>query len=212
MVQRVYCAGYAGRNQAKVREHIEELVKIGVPAPARTPTVYTVSPILLTADEHLAVQGPETSAEVEFVLLLAGDQIFVSVGSDHTDRGLETHNIARSKQVCMKPVAKECWNYQDVKEHWDSLLLRSWYTDETGRHVYQEGQVTALLPVPQLIEVIKRETTRPLEGAVIFSGTVPTHGGFKYAKNWDLEIEDPVLGRKITHHYEVTVLEEEMKE
>lgn len=36
-VNRVYCIGYAGRNQVKVREHIDELAKIGVSAPPRTP-------------------------------------------------------------------------------------------------------------------------------------------------------------------------------
>lgn len=210
-VNRVYCAGYAGRNQAKVREHIEELAKIGVPAPARTPTVYSVSPYLLTNAPVLTVQGPQTSGEVEFVLFIANGQLFVTVGSDHTDRELEKSDIARSKQACVKPVANEAWRFEELTGHWDSLILRSWITDAKGKTLYQQGEVTALLPVPELLKVIKRETDRPLEGAVIFSGTIPVHGGFNYATVWDLELEDPVLGRKISHHYELTVLEEEMK-
>lgn len=210
--QRVYCAGYAGRNQAKVREHIEELAKIGVPAPGRTPTVYTVSPYLLTNEAGLTVQGKQTSGEVEFVVYCIGSKKYIGVGSDHTDRELEKQTIARSKQVCVKPASVDVWDYDEVAEHWDSLILRSWITDERGRHLYQEGDLTALLPVSDLLAAISRETAVDLEGSAVFSGTVPAHGGFKFAKIWDLELEDTVLGRKLHHHYEFTVLEEEMKE
>lgn len=209
-VRKVFCAGYAGRNQEKVKEHIDELAKIGVPAPLRTPTVYPVSPCLFTNSPTIYVQRGKTSGEVEFVLFLQGDKILVSVGSDQTDRDLETSDIEKSKQMCEKPVASVVWNYEEVKEHWDSLILRSWITDEKGKRLYQEGAVTALLPVPDLIAVIKRETTASLDGAVIYSGTVPIAEGFVYAKQWDLELEDPVLGRKITHSYEVAVMGEEM--
>lgn len=209
-VRHVFCAGYAGRNQAKVKEHIDELAKIGVPAPLRTPTVYPVSPYLFTNERTVTVQGKQTSGEVEFVLFLQGDKIWVSIGSDQTDRELEISNIGKSKQMCIKPVGNVVWNYAEVKDHWDSLILRSWITDEKGKRLYQEGAVTALLPVAELIAVIRRETKASLDGAVIYSGTVPIQEGFVYAKKWELELEDPVLDRKITHSYEVAVLAEEM--
>ena len=38
-------------------------------------------------------------------MFLQGDTIWVSVGSDQTDRDLETYNIEKSKQMCEKPVA-----------------------------------------------------------------------------------------------------------
>jgi len=210
-VNRVFCAGYAGRNQEKVREHIAELAKIGVPAPERTPTVYPVSKRLFTNERTIFSQSADTSGEVEFVLLLKDNKIFVSVGSDQTDRELEKQVIDKSKQVCEKPVAADAWDYEEVQDHWDSLILRSWITDEKGKRIYQEGHVTALLPVPELVDVIKRETAISLDGAVIYSGTVPAKNGFEFAKIWDLELEDPVLNRKINHHYEVVALDEEMK-
>jgi hypothetical protein len=210
-VKRVYCIGYAGRNQAKVREHIEELAKIGVPAPPRTPTVYPVSTYLLTAQPTITVQGKETSGEVEFVLFLQGDKVYISVGSDQTDRELEKGSITKSKQMCEKTVADQLWDLGDVKDHWDSLILRSWVTDGKGKRLYQEGAATALLPVADLIQAVKQETDQSLDGAVIYSGTVPTHGGFVFAPLWDLELEDPVRKTKITHRYEVKVLEQEMK-
>jgi hypothetical protein len=210
-INRVYCIGYAGRNQAKVREHIEELAKIGVSAPPRTPTVYPVSTYLLTAAPTIMAQGKETSGEVEFVLFLQADKTYVSVGSDQTDRDLEKVSIMKSKQMCEKIVANQIWDYDDVRDHWDSLMLRAWVTDEKGKRLYQDGPATALLPVPDLINAVKRETDQHLNGAVIYSGTVPTHEGFVFAKTWDLELEDPVLMRKIAHRYEVKALEQEMK-
>jgi hypothetical protein len=210
-VNRVYCIGYAGRNQAKVREHIDELAKIGVSAPPRTPTVYPVSTCLLTAAPTIMPQGKETSGEVEFVLFLQGDKTYVSVGSDQTDRDLEKASIMKSKQMCEKVVANQVWDYEEVSDHWDSLILRAWVTDEKGKRLYQDGPATALLPVPDLIDAVKRETDHNLDGAVIYSGTVPTHEGFVFANTWDLELEDPILKRKIAHRYEVKALEQEMK-
>lgn len=210
-ISRAYCIGYAGRDQQKVREHIAELAKIGVPAPPRTPTVYPVSRYLLTVNRVIEVQGEETSGEVEFVLLIKDNKIFVTVGSDHTDRELEKSNIEKSKQMCEKPLANVVWDYNDVKDHWDSLILRSWINDGKDRRIYQEGQVTALLPVPELLDVVRLETTGSQDGTVIFSGTVPTRGGMDFAAVWDLELEDPILQRTITHHYIVDVLRKGMK-
>ena len=210
-VNRVYCIGYAGRDQAKVREHIDELAKIGVAAPPRTPTVYPVSTCLLTDASTIMPQGKETSGEVEFVLFLQGDKTYISVGSDQTDRDLEKASIMKSKQMCEKVVANQVWDYEEVRDHWDTLILRAWITDEKGKRLYQDGPATALLPVPDLINAVKQETDQNLDGAVIYSGTVPTHEGFVFAKIWDLELEDPVLKRKIAHRYEVKALEQEMK-
>ena len=211
-IHRVYCIGYAGRNQAKVKEHIDELAKIGVSAPPRTPTVYPVSTYLLTDHPNIMAQGKETSGEVEFVLFVQGHKTYVTVGSDHTDRNIETVSIMKSKQMCEKACANQVWDFDDVRGHWDSLILRAWVTDEKGKRIYQDGSATLLLPVPELINAVKRETDLPLDGAVIYSGTVPTHEGFVFAKTWDLELEDPILKRKITHRYDVEVLESEMKE
>ena len=211
-VNRLYCVGYAGRDQIKVSEHINELARIGIPAPLRTPVVYPVSPYLLTDHPYITVQGGETSGEVEFTVFIQPDKTYISVGSDHTDRDLEKTDIAKSKQMCQKPVADQVWDFEEVQDHWDSLILRTWVSGEKGKSLYQEGPMTALLPVSDLIKVVQRETDSPLAGAVIYSGTVPTQGGFVFAKAWDLELEDPVLKRSITHHYEVAVLGEEMKQ
>lgn len=209
MVNRVYCVGYASRNQEKVREHIKELEKIGVPAPPRTPTVYSIDSDMLTSNNEIKVQGNKTSGEVEAVLFVQKDKIFVSIGSDHTDRELETISIEKSKQVCKKPVSNEVWDYDAIKDHWDSLILRAWITDGKGKHIYQEGQLKELLSVPDLLNVIKHEISKSIEGVAIYSGTVPAQDGLASAAIWDLELEDPILKRKIKHHYEVKIIAEE---
>jgi hypothetical protein len=80
----------------------------------------------------MKVLGEHTSGEAEAVLLVAGNDIWVAVGSDHTDRELDKVNIVASKQVCPKPVSAEVWRYADARERWDSLALRSWI-GETSR-------------------------------------------------------------------------------
>ncbi|EAX48268.1 hypothetical protein TcarDRAFT_1815 [Thermosinus carboxydivorans Nor1] len=56
VVENIYNGGYAGRNQEHVREHIEELAKVGVPAPTTTPTLYPL------ANYNLTTGGPNSSA------------------------------------------------------------------------------------------------------------------------------------------------------
>ena len=63
---------------------------------------------------------------METVLVNVEGSLWVGVGSDHTDRGVEGYSVAVSKQMCDKPLAPELWAFDDVAEHWDSLELRSW--------------------------------------------------------------------------------------
>ncbi|MBI2358252.1 MAG: DUF2848 family protein [Deltaproteobacteria bacterium] len=93
--QRVIIAGYTGRNQQEVRAHIDELAAHGIPAPAEIPTVFRTTLDRLTTAPDVEVLGGHTSGEAEVVLLVRGDEIWVAVGSDHTDRDLEKLNIAR---------------------------------------------------------------------------------------------------------------------
>ena len=40
----------------------------------------------------------------------------------------------------------------------------------------------------------------------MFCGTLPAIGAIRSSPRFDMEIEDPVLGRKLVHVYEVTAL------
>lgn len=194
-------AGWAGRDEAGVRHHIEELQAIGVPPPSTTPLFYAGSPALLTTDETVAMLGAQTSGEVEPVLLQTRDGLCVGVGSDHTDRQAEEWSVAHSKQLCAKPIGKTLWRFADVEDHWDSLILRSMIgpTGTTAWTLYQEGTLSVLRRPEDLMERFGRLP----KGGVMFGGTIPAIGGIRPSPRFRMEIEDPVLGRKICHSYEI---------
>ena len=95
-------AGWTGRDRDAMEVHIAELEAIGVPRPKTTPCFYRGATSLLTQEPRIKVVGSESSGEVEFFLLKHEGAIWIGVGSDHTDRALETHNVSLSKQICAK--------------------------------------------------------------------------------------------------------------
>src|SRR5262245_6364037 len=126
-VRRAIIAGYTGRNAAKVRAHIEELERQGIPAPPSVPTMYRIDPSLVTNDAEIRVRSGAVSGEVEAVLLFQTDNVedaLVAVGSDFTDRDEERHDIQRSKEQ-MKALSKAVWRYRDVAKRWDEIACRS---------------------------------------------------------------------------------------
>src|SRR5688500_2482112 len=122
-------AGWTGRDEIALKKHIKELEEIGVKPPKTTPIFYRVAASLFTHDAEIQVSGPDTSGEVEFVLI-NGDEMRIAVGSDHTDRKAETIGVSLSKQLCAKPVSAQSWRYSEVKPHWEKLVLRSWADGE----------------------------------------------------------------------------------
>ena len=89
--------GYAGRDQKAVRDHIDELVKLGVPAPYAIPAMYWIEPGKIFSLNRLFVIGGATSGEVEFFLARdEGGDLFMTLASDHTDRALETVSVSKA--------------------------------------------------------------------------------------------------------------------
>src|SRR5579864_6324205 len=99
-------AGWTGRDEAALRHHIEELAAIGVPRPSSVPVFYRNSALNVTQASRLDVLGPDTSGEAEPVVVSHGGRLWLTVGSDHTDRKAETVGIALSKQLCAKPLGR----------------------------------------------------------------------------------------------------------
>jgi len=201
-VSRVLLAGYTGRNQEVVRRHIEELKKIGVSAPEKIPTLYRVASHLVTNEKEVEVKGYKTSGEVECVILIDDEATYVTVGSDHTDRELEKVNVEKAKQMCQKVIAKEAWLYSEIKDHWDSLIIRSYATKKGEKVLYQEDKLKALLRVEDLL----KEFNIKEKGTVLFSGTIQLRGGLIYADEFQIEMEDPELNRTIRHRYRVHII------
>ncbi len=199
-------AGWTGRDKEAMEKHIAELEAIGVSRPASTPVYYRVAATRLTTAGEIQVSGNDSSGEAEFILATIDDRLWVGVGSDHTDRKVETVGVTLSKQLCEKPVSSELWPYDEVADHWDKLRLRS-YVVETGQSaLYQEGPVTTMLDPLELIAGYPAGHGRLPNGALMFCGTLAAKGGIRPAPRFVFELEDPVLGRKIGHAYDIVTL------
>lgn len=198
-------AGWTGRDPAAVEKHIAELEELGVKRPPSTPVFYRISATRISVTDAIECVGGASSGEVEFVLAQAGGALLVGAGSDHTDRKAETYNVTASKQMCEKPVAGDFWQFDDVKDHWDQLILRSFVTENDTRTLYQEGNVSAMIAPLALIE--RYAASGKLEdGSVMFCGTLAARGGVRPAPRFDFELEDPVLKRKIAGGYSIVTL------
>jgi hypothetical protein len=198
-------AGWAGRDAASIEHHIEELAALGIPRPSTTPLYYRVSAQTLTQADSLTVLGPDSSGEVEPVVIAMADGLWIGIGSDHTDRKAEASGIALSKQLCGKPVGRTLWSYADVEGHWDQLELRSWATIDGKRVLYQESAVSSLR-TPR--DLIRRYTGADTLAAstLMFCGTPGAIGGIRPGTQFEMELRDPVLGRTLDHAYDVAVL------
>jgi hypothetical protein len=205
-IERLVIAGWTGRDAATVEAHIEELARLGVARPKTTPIFYRVAATLLTTGGAIEVAGPDTSGEVEPVVVSLADGLWVGVGSDHTDRRVEATGVTLSKQLCAKPVAPSLWRYEEVAGHWDRLVLRSFMTKANHRRLYQEGSVAALRPPLELMEkyLNKKDILPP--GSVMFGGTLAVPGGLEPADRFEIEMEDPILGRTLSHAYDILIL------
>jgi hypothetical protein len=204
-IDQAVIAGWTGRDPVARDKHIAELEAIGIARPASTPIYYRVSARRLTTADSIEVCGGDSSGEVEFVLIGWQGRIFVGLGSDHTDRKVETYSVTVSKQMCDKPIASELWELEDVIGHWDQMILRSWAWIDGARVLYQEGTLDAMLPVKELIARGFGGASLP-DGCAMFGGTFAAKGGIRPASRFEYELEDPVLKRSIRHAYDVVVL------
>jgi len=198
-------AGWTGRDVAALNHHIEELKAIGVQPPSSVPIYYRAAAQMLTQADSIQVLGDESSGEVEPVLIGAADRLWVTVGADHTDRKVESYGIAVSKQMCAKPVGRTAWRFEEVEPHWDRLMLRSFIREGGKRVLYQEGPLARIRDPRELILGWKGEKRLP-KGVAMFCGTMPAIGAIRPSARFEMELDDPVLGRKISHAYEIEAL------
>lgn len=198
-------AGWAGRDEAALRHHIEELAALGVPPPSSVPVYYRGAAALLTQAPVLEVLGPDSSGEVEPVLVSLADGLWLGVGSDHTDRKAEAAGIALSKQLCGKPLGQGLWRFEEVEAHWDQLLLRAWATQDGVEVLYQEGALAALRHPRDLLARRPGGPVLP-PGHVMFCGTLGAIGGIRPAERFRMELHDPVVDRRLHHAYAIAPL------
>jgi hypothetical protein len=205
-ITKAVVGGWTARDQEGLRHHIEELVKIGVPRPEKTPLFYRVSARRLTTDNAIEALGDASSGEVEWVMLKYGGRLWVGAGSDHTDRKIETQGISIAKQMCDKPIASRFWAYEEIADHWEKIELSSEIIKNGSRQLYQKGLVTSLLAPEALLSLYRQDEGEMADGTLLFGGTMSAIGGVRPADQFIFTIRDPVLGREITHAYEICVL------
>ncbi|MBN9540955.1 MAG: hypothetical protein BGN99_08695 [Alphaproteobacteria bacterium 65-37] len=204
-IENLIIAGWTGRDVTALNHHIEELKAIGVQPPSRVPIYYRVAAQMLTQADRIQVLGDDSSGEVEPVLVGADNRLWVTVGADHTDRKVESYGIAVSKQMCAKPIGRTAWRFEEVEPHWDQLMLRSFIQEDGKKVLYQEGPLAKIRDPRELIFGWKDEKRLPM-GAAMFCGTMPAIGAIRSSSRFEMELDDPVLGRKISHAYTVEAL------
>ncbi|GAB2668223.1 DUF2848 domain-containing protein [Saccharopolyspora gloriosae] len=195
-------AGYAGRSQDDVAAHVAELAELGVPAPTRTPCLYPVAPYLAMQTADVPVQHARTSGEAEWALIIAGpreEDVLLTAACDHTDRELEVHGVAWSKQAGPDVLGSRAWRLVEVADRIDSLTLTA---DVGGRRI-QHGTLGELLtPVYWLEELRKLELAEP--GTVLLSGTIPMDTSVdQFADSWRVDLGDPATGDVVSCEYAV---------
>ena len=207
-VERVVNCGFTGRDEDAVQAHIEELEEEGVPAPNEFPTFYPKPHHLLTTGGEIEVAGARTSGEAEYVLLPTEDEVYVGVGSDHTDRVLEREDVLTSKLVCQNVMGDRLWRLDELADRWDELVLQSWVVDDGDRVPYQEATLDAILPPDELLSLVEDRLRVPLAGTVIFSGSVATTTDeLRPGERFAAELSAPNGDRRLSCEYDVTVVD-----
>jgi hypothetical protein len=217
-VKRVINAGYTGRNTEAVKAHIAELAREGVAPPPMVPMLYPLPANSISLDQRIEVVGSKTSGEVEFVLLVTQGEVYVGMGSDHTDRELERVSVQASKQICPNILAPVVWKLRGIENHWDELLLQSWVVLEDQQSaeekiLYQQTRLATMLSPQQLLLKVSRAFGRQeldlqaLDGLVLYSGTTPIlTGEMLFGAQFFGELYDPVDDRKISCGYRIAAL------
>jgi hypothetical protein len=199
----VVVAGFTGRDERSVEAHIAELVELGVPRPDTVPAFFTMpSSLLRVAPATVSVDAPQTSGEAEPVLVrLPSGELFVGVGSDHTDREVERRSLHDSKAACAKVVGPEVWPLADVAPYWDELEL----VGETGPEAaaYQRSTLADLRRPEEILELVWADGADPGRPLVVFLGTVALEDGFRYDSAFRARLLDPRAGRELVCRYEV---------
>ncbi|OZM77076.1 DUF2848 family protein [Pseudonocardia sp. MH-G8] len=192
-------AGYTGRDENAVRHHIEELAAIGVPEPAQVPMFYDIASASVTTAQTVEVLANNTSGEAEPVLVRCSGSWYLGIGSDHTDRDMETTDIGDSKRACPKPVAAQVVPVSDwTAFDWDVIRMSSHVDGEP----YQDGRLEGLRRPDEILNLLRERGADEGRDLVCFAGTVPLiTGAFVAGTVWELHLSLPG-GDTLSHTYE----------
>lgn len=205
-VRRAFNAGYTGRDQSVVRAHVEELAELGVAPPGVVPTVFSVPTTMNLQADEIEVAHAETSGEIEWALLHRGEGLspLLTIASDHSDRRLEAHDVAASKQITPNVLAREAFVLDELGDAVDDCVMRaSVSVDGVDFSVQQEGTVAELIAPTEWLRRLE-DLGRLAPDTLVMGGTLPMkQPDAQFAPWWRVELEAP-SGAVISHTYRVT--------
>ncbi|MEM6945639.1 MAG: DUF2848 family protein [Pseudomonadota bacterium] len=205
---RCIVGGWTGRDAAKIAHHIEELSAIGVAPPSTTPLYYRAPVVQLTQGDRIEALSDETGGEAEPVILDDGERLWLTLGSDHTDRGLEATSIAHSKAIGAKILAREAWPLEPLAGWLAAIRLTAeMSTDGDTWASYQDERLAAMLPLGEIIAGAPNASEGRLgAGTVLYCGTVPALSGIQPTPFFRARLIDEEGGREIGLSYSVAAL------
>lgn len=230
-VKKVGLARSCSRDIQGVRAFLDKKRAEGYAAHGN-PTICRKSRYLVTNEDVIEVQGPQTSGEVEIAAIMDKGAVLISVGSDHNDRSVginiwsdalgRVYDSAKSKQMVPAVVARDAWRYEHVRDHWDDLHLKSYVTVSGARIPYQDFRLRDLVDLEYHFRSepwIKEDGVVLLGGSTGILPSVPSNvyqfqpsleglPGLIFPPDFHFEVHDPVLNRTISHSYRIMAIEE----
>jgi len=208
-VSRVYNLGFTIRDKEKMQRHLDEVEGVHVDWPERPPVIFPISAWATIQSSDVPVQYDRTSGEIEIVTIVNDGQLYVTCGSDHTDRELEKTDIPWSKQVAPNVIAPTVWPWVDVADHWDEVQLESYVNGK----LYQKAGVAEFWTPKEMVDSVKGRIPELPGARIFFSGTVVSVDEvLDFGTEWTLKMIDPVAGKTIQHDYTVSILSTEISD
>lgn len=187
-VRRVFNAGFTGRDSTKVQAHVTELADLGVRPPQQVPTLYPLASHLVQQVSTVQVPHTRTSGEAEWALVIDDEPMdpWLTVASDHTDRELEVHDIACSKQVVPNVIGRTAWRLSTLDV--DAMTLRAWVSNSGPEMLIQSGELNGMLPPAYWLDQL-RDHGWLERGTVLLGGTIPMDPNVDpFASKWRVEL------------------------
>lgn len=189
-----------------LNRHVEAMNSAGTEVPDELPLVTPKPNHLITTENVIQVNTDDTIGELEFVLFPTEDRTYVGVGNDHKYNNLGEVHMANS--TCPSVVADEVWVLEDVRDHWDSIEIRSWVRRNGEIETHQRGVMDWFMRPDSIVERVYRSISEPVTGTAIWSGTVGEDGvdpspELKSGPFHMVEMYDPVLERRLFTSYDV---------
>ena len=178
-------------------------------------THYRVSAGNLTQAGAIQVLGSNTSGQASPFLVMIKDEWWLTVGSDHYDYSAHFHTAhlaseVFSKQLCAKVIADQAWRYSDVANHINQIALKSWIIETSAHNLsvhsrvaYQDGVLGSLEPISDVLSGLGAKLG---SNSVLSCGSVAFIGGIRSAKQFVMQLSDPVLNRTIDFRYDIECL------